>query len=445
MLRNSIRIRNLSTLTKFRWKDCHLPIQNARVPPTSWYTEPAFLQQVELRHSFRGKNWLFFARTEQLAKSHSFVAKHVAGGTEPVVVINISKEDSSDGQPKLAGYYNVCRHHAAQLLDEGEGVCSDERRITCPYHGWQYHIQDGRLAKAIQIKGSEIFKSKENGLVPVLVDVVGPWVFVNLGGSPTGTLLGDQPDLQGMIDQLEHSNYQSLRFVRSKSYRIKCNWKVYMDNYLDGGYHVPTAHPGLAAELDMESYQRIPSDSYFLQSCNNIHSKHGPADGSNVASRAARTSGHDTTAGTELGQSSPSTPPHDTAAPAASAAPALYYFHFPSLCINRYGKWMDINVVEPDGPDACNVHFEWYCEEDVLSQPNSAAVVDQCLTESEQIQVEDVWLCERVQRGLRSSAYSERVGIYAPKFELGEYMFHQRLAEDLEVAIATECDSDLSV
>lgn len=431
MLRTRVRHISTTSLTQFRWKDSRLPIEKARVPPASWYTEPAFLQHVELRHSFRGKNWLYFARTEQLSKSHSFVAKHMAGGTEPVVVINTNQvDDTSEQQPRLVGYYNVCRHHAAQLLDEGEGFCPEERRITCPYHGWEYNIQDGRLAKAIQIKGSEIFKSKKNGLVPVLVDVLGPWVFVNLGGSPTGTLLGDQPDLQGMIDQLETSNYQSLRFVQSKRYRIKCNWKVYIDNFLDGGYHVPTAHPGLAAELDMTSYQRIPSENYFLQSCKNLTGDSNPMGGSEGKARAARTTGHNGIA--ELGQPSTPTPPDA----------ALYYYHYPSLCINRYGKWMDINVVEPDGPDACTVHFEWYVDKDVLAQPNGQAVVDHCLAESEQIQVEDIWLCERVQHGLRSSAYTERVGIYAPHFEAGEYMFHQRLAKDLEDAIAASAGGD---
>ena len=34
-----------------------------------------------------------------------------------------------------------------------------------------------------------------------------------------------------------------------------CNWKVYVDNYLDGGYHVNTVHPGLAGVLDYAQYR----------------------------------------------------------------------------------------------------------------------------------------------------------------------------------------------
>lgn len=115
--------RFFSTLDQFLWTE--QTIETARVPPTSWYTNPEFLR-IELKQTFRN-NWLFYARKEQLSQKDSFLAKTIAG--EPVVVLRNEAD-------KLVGYYNVCRHHAAQLLDEGEGKCSAERRITCPYHGW---------------------------------------------------------------------------------------------------------------------------------------------------------------------------------------------------------------------------------------------------------------------------------------------------------------------
>ena len=36
---------------------------------------------------------------------------------------------------------------------------------------------------------------------------------------------------------------------------MDCNWKVFCDNYLDGGYHVPFAHPALASGVAMRSYE----------------------------------------------------------------------------------------------------------------------------------------------------------------------------------------------
>jgi hypothetical protein len=35
---------------------------------------------------------------------------------------------------------------------------------------------------------------------------------------------------------------------------------------------------------------------------------------------------------------------------------------FPNLMINRYGPWMDTNVVQPTSPTSCTVRFDWWLE-----------------------------------------------------------------------------------
>jgi hypothetical protein len=75
---------------------------------------------------------------------------------------------------------------------------------------------------------------------------------------------------------------------------------------------------------------------------------------------------------------------------------ALYVYHYPNLMMNRYGKWLDTNIVYPDGPDNCVVEFEWYYDTEnggVLQE-----YIDECIEQSEKIQIEDIWLCERVQK-----------------------------------------------
>jgi hypothetical protein len=54
-----------------------------------------------------------------------------------------------------------------------------------------------------------------------------------------GKLLGDQPDLADLNDLLSATDYEKLKFVAKKSYHIKCNWKVFIDNYL--GANLSTA------------------------------------------------------------------------------------------------------------------------------------------------------------------------------------------------------------
>jgi choline monooxygenase len=77
------------------------------------------------------------------------------------------------------------------------------------------------------------------------------------------------------------------------------------------------------------------------------------------------------------------------------------------------------------------VAFDWYVTAD---KAKDKAYVEACLEDSEQVQREDIWLCERVQSGLRSSVYNQG-GRYAPLMEQGEYMYHQRIYKDFLKAI----------
>ena len=52
-----------------------------------------------------------------------------------------------------------------------------------------------------------------------------------------------------------------LRFSCRRDYVIQCNWKVYIDNYLEG-YHLPAAHPSLFRELDYAQY-RVETFRYY--------------------------------------------------------------------------------------------------------------------------------------------------------------------------------------
>jgi phenylpropionate dioxygenase-like ring-hydroxylating dioxygenase large terminal subunit len=40
-----------------------------------------------------------------------------------------------------------------------------------------------------------------------------------------------------------------MKLFERRTYDMKCNWKTYIDNYLEG-YHLPSVHPALNRELD---------------------------------------------------------------------------------------------------------------------------------------------------------------------------------------------------
>lgn len=66
------------------------------------------------------RNWICIGRTDEVVADGSFIAKNICD--EPIVVVNI-------GKGKLAAYFNVCRHHAAQICDEGTGQLDPVKKV----------------------------------------------------------------------------------------------------------------------------------------------------------------------------------------------------------------------------------------------------------------------------------------------------------------------------
>ncbi|MFG0319046.1 MAG: aromatic ring-hydroxylating dioxygenase subunit alpha [Planctomycetota bacterium JB042] len=343
--------------------DAAAPISRARTPPSEWYTSGAWLER-EKERLFR-RRWIVVARVDQVRRS----GDHVAGVLvdQPFVVVR-----GDDGA--LRAFHNVCRHHATAVAS-GEGRCEE---LVCPYHGWTYGL-DGRLLRAPRLGKVEGFDRAAHGLVPMHVRVWGPLVLVSLAAEPRDL----DRDLAPLADRLPPDELGALSFVERRTYRIGCNWKVFADNYLDGGYHVPHMHRELAGKLDLDAYAVESFERLSIQSTR------GGGD------------------------------------PRVGAA-ATYAFVHPNLMLNRYGPWLDVDVVLPIDAETCEVVMEWWI--DPTARVDDAEVERQ-LAESERVQHEDVAVCEAVQRGLRSIAFD--TGPYASS-EAAMLEFHRGLAADLE-------------
>ena len=69
-----------------------------------------------------------------------------------------------------------------------------------------------------------------------------------------------------LIERLEPLNLEQYSWFERRSYFLNCNWKVFVDNYLDGGYHVPHIHGGLSSVLDNSKYKIETGERFCLQS-----------------------------------------------------------------------------------------------------------------------------------------------------------------------------------
>ncbi len=353
--------------------DTSLPLPEARTIPAGWYLDPRILE-LERRTIF-SRTWQAFGRADQVAETGQYVTGEVAG--EPVVVVR-----GADGVTR--GFFNVCRHHAAAVVTEAAGRTA---LFRCPYHGWSYSTE-GALKGTPDFDGVCSFNRAENGLVPVRAEVWENFVFVNLDHEtpPLRDCLGS------LCSRIQALGLGQLRFFARRSYELRCNWKVYVDNYLDGGYHVPHLHQGLNSVLDYVHYTIEIRDRYCLQS--------SPICGSDADAA---------TAATRLGER------------------AYYYWLYPNFMMNWYEGVMDTNVVIPAGVDRTIVIFDYYFAS------SDAARNLQSISVSERIQNVDVAICESVQRGLRSRAYG--TGRLSVRREAGEHLFHRLLAADLRTAL----------
>ncbi|PIA43672.1 hypothetical protein AQUCO_01800022v1 [Aquilegia coerulea] len=290
-------------------------IEEAETPPSSWYTDPSFYNLELNRVFYRG--WQAVGFTEQIKNPHDFFTGRL--GSVQFVICR-------DANGKVHAFHNVCRHHAS-LLASGSGQKSC---FVCPYHGWTYGL-DGKLLKATRISEIQNFKLDEFGLIPVQVAIWGPFILINIdkGIEPQQQVHNKivENEWLGTCSELLTTNGidTSLSFVCRREYTIDCNWKVFCDNYLDGGYHVPYAHTGLASGLKLESYSTTMFEKVSVQICESGSRENG-GDYDRLGSKA------------------------------------IYAFIYPNFMINRYGPWMDTNLVLPLGPNKCQVIFDYFLE-----------------------------------------------------------------------------------
>jgi len=373
--------------------DPNARLAHASTIPSSWYTNQS-LFELEKQTVFT-RSWQFAARVDQLSKPGDYVTTEIAG--EPIVIVRGS-------DTVLRGFFNVCRHHAAAVMTEAEG-CANQMR--CPYHGWTYSLE-GELKGTPDFSEVENFDRAANGLVPIETVVWEKWVLVRLergaGVPPVEDHRQDADatldDFLGrdLIDQISGLDLNNLYWVERRRYTLNCNWKVFVDNYLDGGYHVPHLHKGLDSVLDYSKYTIENGEHFCLQSSPMV------AEGAEAETGGVRTGKR-----------------------------ARYYWIHPNLMINCYAGTMDTNLVRPLAIDRTEVIFDFYFSD---VSPEARARNLASINVGERIQGEDVAICESVQRGLRSRAYT--AGRLSVRREAGEHLFHRLLHADLIAGLNSE-------
>jgi phenylpropionate dioxygenase-like ring-hydroxylating dioxygenase large terminal subunit len=184
---------------------------------------------------------------------------------------------------------------------------------------------------------------------------------------PLEEYLGELPSLVAATGlRLDSIN----RRVRD-DYDIAANWKVVVDNYLEC-YHCPVAHPGFTDLIDLDSYE-IREYEYFSTQGGSM--RQSARDG---RKRLYSVSGE--------------------------VEDGFYAYLWPNFMLNIYpgpGN-VSLNLILPVTPGRTRAVYE-YCFVEEVGEGDAAEFIRFI----DQVQREDIVLCESVQRGLESGVLEQ--------------------------------------
>ncbi len=317
------------------------------------------------RQAIFHRAWHLVAHACQLRNPGDHVIADLGG--LPVIAVC-----GADGEIRVM--HNVCRHRAGPIA-QCDGLAA--KSLRCRYHGWTYAL-DGVLKSAPEMQTAENFHVEDIRLPQLQVHVWQGLVFATSSEDGQGfdaLIEGIDARIGAARALAGYGHHQRV------GYDVACNWKVYVDNFLEG-YHLPHVHPMLNRMLDYRSYVTETHGLHSLQWS-----------------------------------------PLESNAPPYGDGDALYYWLWPNTMLNILPGRLQTNRIVPKGVDHCRVEFDFYYPVDDSGDARAKREAD--LAFSDEVQHEDLRICEDVQRGLASGSYEP--GRLNPLRENAVHHFHELL------------------
>ncbi len=349
-----------------------------RLPRTAYFDAAWYAKELD---ALFDRAWVWVATEGQLKDPGDFVTCRVLH--HPLFVVR-------DADGELRAFHNVCRHRGCELV-EGRGNLGTA--VRCPYHRWTYSLQ-GALRGVPNEK--ECFGSVPRTAMSLHAAAVGVhqgMVYVNPHPNPP------EPFDAWIAGLDEHAwphrlDDGSMRFAGELRYEMRCNWKVFYENAVDG-YHLGYLHDRTLGKLRPHNnvWRRVGRHAMWYST---------ERDGSPQSSSIL-------TAQLADGAGAQRLPGHET----PNYPGVVMLFPLTVFSPNPWGFY--ISVIEPTGPESTTLRtLSWVPEGfwgRVFAGGGEGEVVrleelKEHPLESGNFQIEDMWICEKIQRNLRSPRFA---------------------------------------
>ena len=331
----------------------NLEAEQSTTLPSDWYYDPEIYRREHDAIFYR--TWWYQCHISDVSSPGDYFTGSIAD--QGIFIIR-------DRKGELHAFYNVCSHRAHPLL-EGRG---NTELIVCPYHQWCYQT-DGCF-RGCRGRDSLVDWIPENAdLKPVRLEEYAGFLFVNLDldavplCEQAARFLQDMHECCPRLDDLVRVN----RVER----QISANWKTLVDNNHEC-YHCKVNHKSLMELVDYDKTSVWSEDGITFT--HTVERKLLDNSAYALQDSAAKQE-------SLFGYIWPTTIP-------------LFFPGSPNLVIFQ---------ILPTGPETSTVRHDFYFLNRELNKQEAAFMT----WVTDVLVVEDVGLCESVQRGLHSRGYRQ--------------------------------------
>ena len=355
----------------------------------SWVYANEELLELEYPHFFL-RSWQFIGHENELREAGDFVTLDL--WRDSAVVMR-----GRDGV--LRAFLNICRHRGSRLLD-GRGNCG--AMIKCRYHGWTYR-SDGSLRGVSSPRNFPGLDRSKLGLLEVECQVYRGLVFIRIAGkgATIDSMMGEADPWVAEYKPQDYALHSEPVFEVWDT-----NWKIVWDNYLEN-YHLAVGHPclhRLVEESDLWAELPDGGSAGFFE----MNPRPSPVERERRYQELVGCTDHRYS---------------------ETVRRKWLQLDFESnMGIEFYPSLFCVFQVIPLGAEKTVIRMSLYTPPDLDQDERELQAIDLAILD--EVNAQDKFLCERIQRGVRTHAY--RPGPLSLE-ESSTAAFHDRVRKFLPV------------